>query len=325
MYDILAYGNCRIRRKAYMIINSGNRTDIPAFFSPWFYNRIREQFVLVRNPYFRSQITRYSLSPDVVDCLAFCTKNPEPMIGRLGELDRYRQFWFVTITPYGRDVEPRVPPYARVIESFKELSRRFGPDAVQWRYDPIFLTGKYDSNFHFKAFGAMAAALEGYTRTCVISFIDLYEKTKRNFPGIREVTREEQAALVRKMLPLAAEHGIGLTGCAESAELAPYGLDTGGCMTREVLERALGVELNPRASSRKRESCPCLLGIDIGEYNSCSHGCLYCYANQSRPAVVRNVPRHDPLSPLMIGRPEEGETVKEARQESYLTGQGRLF
>ncbi len=308
-----------------MIINSGNRTDVPAFFSDWFYRRIREGYVLVRNPYFRSQITRYTLSPDVVDCLAFCTKNPRPMLARLDELKDYRQFWFVTITPYGRDVEPRVPSFSHVIESFKKLSRRFGPDAVHWRYDPIFLTDKYTMDFHFSAFEEMSRALEGFTHSCVISFIDLYEKTKRNFPGIREVSRDEQILLTRRIADIAASHGMGVNGCAEAPYLGRYGIDTKGCMTKEILEKALAVDLAPPAGQRKRDFCPCLLGIDIGEYDSCAHGCLYCYANQNKRAVDRNFPLHDPLSPLMIGWPGEGEEIKEAVQKTYLTGQGRLF
>ena len=92
-----------------MIINTGMRTDIPAFYSQWFMNRIQAGYVLVRNPYRPDWITRYELSPDVVDCIAFCTKNPEPMLKHLDRLKNYHQYWFVTITPYGRDIEPNVP------------------------------------------------------------------------------------------------------------------------------------------------------------------------------------------------------------------------
>lgn len=129
-----------------MIINTGCRTDIPAFYSKWFMNRIREGYVLVRNPYYLNQVTKYNLSPDVVDCLAFCTKNPEPMLEYLNELDKYKQYWFVTITPYGKDIEPNVPNKKRVIESFKKLSEHIGVDSIGWRYDPIFIGDGFDVN-----------------------------------------------------------------------------------------------------------------------------------------------------------------------------------
>lgn len=127
-----------------MIINTGCRTDIPAFYSKWLMNRIKEGYVLVRNPYYKSQVTRYSLSSDVVDCLAFCTKNPEPMLQYLDELDKYKQYWFVTITPYGKDIEPIVPDKEKVMESFKKLSEHIGVDSIGWRYDPIFIGNGFD-------------------------------------------------------------------------------------------------------------------------------------------------------------------------------------
>lgn len=122
-----------------MIINTGLRTDIPAFFSEWFFNRIKEGYVLVRNPYSRNQLFKYRLTHDVVDCILFCTKNPKPMLERLDEISDFSQLWFVTITPYGKDIERNVPAYSKVIESFKELSDKLSPKQVTLRYDSIFI------------------------------------------------------------------------------------------------------------------------------------------------------------------------------------------
>ena len=120
-----------------MIINTGNRTDYQLIFNDWFYNRIKEGYVYARNPYYPSQVTKYKLTPDVVDCLCFCTKNPKPMIERLDELKGFGQFWFVTITLYDKDIEPNVPNKEKVMESFKKLSSIIGSEKVVWRYDPI--------------------------------------------------------------------------------------------------------------------------------------------------------------------------------------------
>ena len=155
-----------------MIINTGQRTDIPAFYSEWFMNRIREGYVMVRNPFYPEQVTRYSLDPAVVDVLAFCTKDPSPMIPYLDEISPFRQFWFVTITPYGRDIEENVPPKERVMDAFRRVSEKVGPKAMSWRYDPIFISEKYPIEFHIEAFEKMAAELEGYTEQAVVSFID---------------------------------------------------------------------------------------------------------------------------------------------------------
>ena len=169
-----------------MIINTGMRTDIPAFYSEWLMNRIHEGFVYVRNPYYRLQVSKYSLSPNVVDCLAFCTKNPYPMLKYLDELkEKYNMFWFVTITPYGKDLEPNVPQFEKVIEDFKILSNKIGKNAVALRYDPILINKEYSVEKHVEMFDLFAKSLKGYTEDVTISFLDLYEKVKRNAPNIR--------------------------------------------------------------------------------------------------------------------------------------------
>ena len=170
-----------------MIINTGMRTDIPAFYSEWFMNRIREGYVLVRNPYRQDWITRYELDPEVVDCIAFCTKNPAPMLKYIDELKRFHQYWFVTITPYGKDVELNVPPKEQVMQNFITLSKAIGVNCVGWRYDPIFIDSTYTLERHLSDFETMCRTLSGYTEVCVISFIDIYEKVTRNFPQARTV------------------------------------------------------------------------------------------------------------------------------------------
>ena len=309
-----------------MIINTGSRTDIPAYFSEWFYNRIREGYVLARNPYYPQQVTRLSLSPQVVDCICFCTKNPGPMLDRLDELDAYGQFWFVTITPYGKDIEPGVPDKTKVIRSFQRLSGKVGKHAVGWRYDPIFLTEKYTLEYHLQAFEQMSKMLCGYTEQCVISFIDLYEKTKKNFPGVRAVSKEDQERITVELVKIAQRYGMKIYTCLENDFLAKFGVDTSGCMTQKVIERAIGQNLAvPKSLSVARGGCKCLLGNDIGMYNTCGHGCRYCYANFDMDTVRKNMALHDPTSPLLIGHLRQEDVVKEAKQQTYIDGQMRLF
>lgn len=309
-----------------MILNTGNRTDIPAFYSEWFYNRIRAGFVLVRNPYYPQQVIQYRLTPAVVDCLAFCTKNPSPMLERLSEIAAFKQFWFVTVTPYGRDIEPHVPDQAQVIEAFKRLSEAVGIEAVSWRYDPIFISEKYSLDFHRDSFERMASSLKGYTDHCVISFIDLYQKTRRNFKGIQAVTTAERTEIGQAFATIASQNGMILRTCCEGVDLAPYGVDCSGCMTQAVLERAIGTSLKvPKNRHTSREGCDCLLGSDIGVYNSCGHGCRYCYANHDDQTVKHNMANHDPKSPFLIGNTMAEDIIKAAKQVSYLDGQLSLF
>ncbi|MBQ9662277.1 MAG: DUF1848 domain-containing protein [Oscillospiraceae bacterium] len=308
-----------------MIINSGSRTDIPAFYSKWFMNRVREGFVMVRNPYYPEQVTRYRLDPAVVDVLAFCTKNPEPMLPYLEELKMFRQFWFVTITPYGKEIEENVPDKTRVMAAFRRLSEAVGKKAVIWRYDPIFVSDQYSVGFHIEAFEKMAEELRGYTRTSVISFIDLYEKTKRNFPEVRAVTAEEQIELTKAFVSIGERYGMTIRTCLENRQLSQYGAVTDGCMTRDVLEEALGITLETPKGPGARPECACILGNDIGMYNTCAHFCKYCYANYDRAVVLRNMRRHDPESPYLIGGPMPGDVIREANQKSWANGQMSLF
>lgn len=309
-----------------MIVNTGSRTDIPAYFSEWFYNRIQEGAVMVRNPYHPAQIQRFLLDPRVVDCLVFCTKNPGPMLERLGELEGFSQFWGVTVTPYGREIEPHVPDKRQVLEFVWDLSRRVGSRAVAWRYDPIFITERYSVEYHIQAFERMAARLSGYTSQCVISFIDLYTKTKRNFPGVRQVKREERILLGKEFVQIGRTYGMTIRSCCEGEELKPYGVDCGGCMSREVLEQAIGAPLLvPKGKKPAREGCGCLLGSDIGAYNTCGHGCIYCYANDNPKLAAENRKLHNVHSPLLIGELGRDDVVKEAEQVTWIDRQLRLF
>lgn len=308
-----------------MIVNSGSRTDIPAFYSKWFMNRIREGYVMVRNPYYPEQVTRYRLDPEVVDVLAFCTKNPEPMLPFVEELKAFRQLWYVTITPYETEIEENVPDKAEVMASFRRLSDAVGKRAVIWRYDPIFVSEQYSVEFHQKAFEHMARELRGYTGTAVISFIDLYEKTKRNFPEVREVTGEEQENLTKAFVSVGETYGMTIRTCLENRELSGFGAVTDGCMTREVIEQAVGITLETPKVPGARPECGCVLGNDIGMYNTCAHFCKYCYANYDRNTVIRNMRQHDPESPFLIGGPLPGDIVRDAKQKTWASGQMSLF
>ena len=308
-----------------MILNTGSRTDIPAYYSDWFYNRIEAGYVLVRNPYYPSQITKYLLSPDVIDVMVFCTKNPFPMLDRLSLLSAFDTFWFVTITPYGAEIEPHVPPKEQIIASFKQLSEAIGSSRISWRYDPVLITDTYSIAHHIEQFHQMAEALSGYTTQCVVSFIDLYEKTKRNFWGIRSVTNKEQEVLIEAFSHIAKENGLQIHLCCENASLVRENVDANGCMSKTVLEKALGCRLDVPKKKTARSECSCLLGADIGAYNTCGHGCLYCYANYDMETVAKNRKLHNTSSPLLIGELSEQDVVKSAEQKSWKNGQLDIF
>lgn len=310
-----------------MIIQTGMRTDIPAFYSKWLFNRIKAGYVLVRNPYNPGQVTKYSLSPDVVDLIAFCTKNPAPMLPHMDVLKPYGQYWFVTITPYGKDIEPNVPAKEIVMKDFQKLSDLVGVDSVGWRYDPIFIDEKHSVEWHISQFEHMAKTLSGYTKTCVISFIDIYKKVERNFPHVREVNKKDRITIGKTFIKIADRYGMTIRPCAEGYDLAPYGADCSGCMTVNTFETALHAHLNvpKRKKNQRNGQCACLLGVDIGAYDTCGHLCKYCYANTNSELVKQNMQKHDPESEFLLGGKIPGDTIHEAKQVSWIDRQMNLF
>ena len=297
-------------RRNEMIINTGQRTDIPAFYAEWFANRLREGYVCVRNPYDAHQVNRYRLDPELVDAIGFCSKNPAPMFPYMDLLKDYGQYWFVTITPYGRDVEPNVPDKRRLLDDFRRLSGMAGTEAVGWRYDPIFISGRYSEEYPLRA---------------LISFIDLYPKVRRNFPEAAEVTKAQRLTLGKAIIDIASSRGMTVKPCAEGDELAVYGAECGGCMRISDFERAIGKRLHAPKRKGARAECACCISCDIGAYNTCRHLCRYCYANAEPAKVLAQCRLHDPGSPFLIGGYRDGDRVRDVPQKSWIDGQMSLL
>lgn len=291
-------------------------------------NRIRSGFVDVRNPYYGEQVARYRLTRDVVDCIAFCTKNPRPLLPYIEELKAtgIGLYFFVTITPYEKDVEPNVPEKSEVIESFTELSHSLGKERVCWRYDPIFTDEKYSVSYHIKAFRRMSEQLSGTTDRCIISFIDLYAKTLKNFPGVKEVSESDQKFLAQSFSRIAFENGIKIESCAEKLDLSAYGVEPGACVSREIIEKAAGIHLIQKTGKQNlRKHCACLPMHDIGAYNSCPHLCKYCYANYDARLVAKNYAIHNPESHFLLGESKPDDKLHDAKQKSLRDEQLFLF
>lgn len=297
-----------------MILSVSRRTDIPAFYSDWFYNRIKEGVVCVRNPMNIHQISKIKITPDVVDCIVFWTKNPEKMICRLNEIRDYNFYFQFTINPYNQSLEIQVPKKGKIIDVFKKLSDEIGENKVIWRYDPIFFTKEIDIEYHIRYFEEIAKRLKDYTNRCVISFIDIYKKTENNLKGTyaRGLKDKEITILTKRMVDIANSYNIEILSCAEKIDLADLGVRHGKCIDDSIIEQITGYKIEVNKDKNQRQECGCIESIDIGEYNTCSHHCLYCYANFNRESVLNKKEKHNPLSSLLIGEINaEMDIVKE--------------
>jgi len=311
-----------------MILSVSRRTDIPNYYSEWFYNRVKEGFLYVRNPMNPHQISKIDLSSDVVDCIVFWTKNPANMMLRLDELQNYKYYFQFTLTGYGKDIEPNIPNKRKdLIETFQNLSEKIGNDKVIWRYDPILLNEKYVPEYHIKAFEEIASHLNGYTHKVVISFVDLYVKTKRNTEGlnIKEINNNEIIELARKMAEIAKKHHLSIETCAEQVDLREIGITHGSCVDKDLIEQLIGCKLKVSKDKNQREECGCFESIEVGTYNTCRNGCKYCYANFNEEQVKASVKLYDVNSPLLCGIIGAEDKITERKVKSMKEKQISLF
>lgn len=303
-----------------MILSVSRRTDIPAFYASWFFNRLQAGYVLVRNPYRFHAVSRIALSPDVVDGIVFWTKNPAPMLERLDELRDYPFYFQCTATAYGTDLETYVPDKdSTVLPAMRRLAEMIGPERVIWRYDPVLLSPKYTVAFHRQRFAQMAKALAGSTKRCVISFLDMYPAMQKEAArlGLRAPNRQEAETLAAHFAAVAAQNGIKVETCAENIDFAHLGIGRGCCIDKALLEKTGGFKLHTKKDANQRPLCGCCASVDIGTYATCPGGCVYCYANRSKTAAKTAFAAHDASSPLLCGQllPDDIVTEKEMHSE----------
>lgn len=291
-----------------MILFASGRTDIPAFYSNWFINRVKAGFVDVRNPFNQNLVSRINFSD--VDLIMFCSKNPLPMIDKLKML-KVPVLFHVTITPYSKDVEPNIPDKRLIIEGVKKLSLVLGIDNVVLRYDPIFLSDKYNVDYHIRAFDKLCKNLNGYVNKIIVSFMDEYKnvRSNKNILKYRTFTREDYKKIGEAFSKSAMDNGMSVQTCFEDNDLTQYGFVKGECLSHELAYILTGKKFKS-SNVRKEKKCECVQMVDIGDYNSCMHMCKYCYANYDEKAVSSNFERHDDNSSLLIGSIQSDDVIK---------------
>ena len=281
-----------------MIISASKRCDIPAFYSDWFINRLKEGYAYVRNPVQTNIVYEVELTPETVDCIVFWTKNPKPMLDRLDELSGYPYYFQYTLNWYGKDMEPNVPDIKDRVETFIKLSEKIGRERVVWRYDPIVFTDVYTPDWHRKCFATLAEILHEHTEKAVISLVDLYPRNTNHLvnTGYVQINYDERIALLKDMAEIAHKYGLVIATCAENIPEAPkYGIFQNSCIDRELVERVIGTQIYAQKSN-SRSACNCVENVDIGSYDACPHRCIYCYA---KPKTDMTGIKYDPDAPML--------------------------
>jgi hypothetical protein len=276
-----------------MIISASYRSDIPAFHGDWFLAALAAGAVAVKNPYSQRPHT-IDLRPEAVDGYVFWTRNARPFLRALAAVRAQGKPFVVqyTVIGYPRAIDANVIDPALAIANAADLARTYGKRAVVWRYDPILLTPETETDWHRANFARLADALAGVTDEVVVSFAQLYAKSARNLAKAGVTWRlpelDEQAALIAELGAAARRRGITLSLCTQPDLSAASGVPGARCIDAARLCDIAG---RPVAAAAKgnRPGCLCAESRDIGAYDSCVHGCRYCYAVGDHAAVRRRM------------------------------------
>jgi hypothetical protein len=268
-----------------MIISASRRTDIPAFFADWFFDRLRQGFVDVANPYNPRQVRTVDLSVPAVDGIVFWSKNPRPMLDRLALLRDYPYYFQITLNAYGEAVEPGVPAQREAVAAVRQLAELAGAERVVWRYDPIVLSDRYTIAYHLAHFGELAGQLSGLASQCTISFVDAYRCNARPMAraGLRPPDGAEMRTIAAGLATIARACRLPLQTCAEVTDFSEMGISHASCVDAARISRLSGRPLQAARDKNQRPACGCSASVDIGSYHSCGFGCVYCYANARGP------------------------------------------
>ncbi|MBR5520249.1 MAG: DUF1848 domain-containing protein [Clostridia bacterium] len=307
-----------------MILSASRRTDLPCLYADWLVRRLQAGAVVVKNPMNPAQVSRLHFSPETVDCIVFWTKDPAPLLAQLDEVDRlgYRYYFQFTLTPYDRAIEKNLREKSELIETFRQLSERIGRERVVWRYDPILFADGVDFAYHRAQFSRMCAALAPYSDTVVVSFVDAYAKLRQPVFTVPDLCA--QTELAEMIGTTAKQYGLRAVACAESGDWSAYGIGRSACIDRMRIERICGAPVALKADQNQRVGCGCAESVDIGAYDTCTNGCVYCYANRSAERAIAMCAKHDPQSEILVGE-FDPTTVREKHFRSLRQTQCSLF
>lgn len=305
------------------VISASRRTDIPAFYADWFVNRLQAGLVYVRQPY-SQKMARVSLTSFDVSVIVFWSKNYAPLLGRLESIEKTTKnlFFHFTITA-NQELEPNVPGHKDAINDFRYLAARYTPEQLVWRYDPVCITDKLSFETHEERFSRCAELLHGSAKRCFISFVHPYKKVLTNVGKysdhhLVELSNDQKRKYAQRLAKKAASHGIALYACCNDYLLS-VDIQKASCIDGQLLSRLFNIPLDSRPTALRKE-CACTRSIDIGAYDTCAHGCLYCYANSNKDRAAAALQRHDPAWNALTMNVEELNVKVASDQQNLFKG-----
>lgn len=297
-----------------MILSVSRRTDIPAFYSEWFFKCLEDEFALVPNPINPKKIARIPLkkyeitnvfsnligdkkieAKGNIEGIVFWSKNPKPLLNQIDKLKDFVFYFLYTLNPYPKWIEGGLPSIEDRIKTFKELTKHC---PVIWRYDPILFADGINVEWHVKNFKYLCENLKGYTTHCKISFvIESYSGCSKS---VHAPSEKDKNILLEKFSKIARENAIQIEACAESEDWSKYGIIPSKCVDGEIFEelfndkyKNLGLTFKRKNNKidGQRKNCGCMPAVDIGRYDTCNHKCNYCYARKAKQASMYDIPK----------------------------------
>lgn len=303
-----------------------SRTDIVQYYSEWLRNRFDAGYLYVRNPSYPTKVHKIVLDEKHVDAVLFTSKDYSKAIDLIAEIGkRWPVLCQYTITAYGKDIEPNVPSINESIETCIKLSDTLGKDKIMWRYDPVLLTEKYTIERHAATFSYMCDRLSQYVNRCIYSYVTLYEKVKKHMPELNACNDEQKIELAKLFGKIASDHSMTVQTCNCNLDFSAYGVQQSGCITKELLNSVLGLNVKNLKPNGSLGCSFCYPVTNIGEYNTCLNKCRYCYASVDFSKCDENYAKHDPNSPYLIGNGTQYDEIVEMKPNSVKSPVLELF
>ncbi len=311
-----------------MIISASRRTDLPAFYSKWFLNRIKAQYCTVFNPFNRNQVKYISLKPGDINVIVFWTRNSSKFHECINELDflGIKYYFQYTLIKYDRRLHRSLPDFENLKNEFLSLSNRVGSEKIIWRYDPILISNEHDYNYHIKQFESLATILRSNTHRVIISIVDLYKKSMKNLKPLADsnfiLNKNPESdhnfrGFIKELVKISSNNNMEIQSCAEPLDLQSLGVKQGKCIDDNYIKKVFGSSVTSKKDPFQRKECGCVRSIDIGVYDTCLHGCQYCYATTNHIKAKENFKLHDPDSPSLIGWYDANPIIDEDKQLKF--------
>lgn len=302
-----------------MIYDVSRRTDVPAFFWDWFANRLDAGTVSVRNPYYHEKVSTYDLSPDVCDGFHFYSKNYAPALNHpiwpmRRVVETYPTIFSCTVNAYGPDLEAHVPPLSEQLEAVWRLADIAGPKRLTWLYSPVVLTDTYDAAFHFRAFNCICDRLADSVDAVHIDFLNHYDKLKNRASHLLVIDDDTKRIMLYGFAEIAAKYSLPVQVCINHTHPEHPNLTADLCLTLDKFGTANDIPMKTLTFKNSGIfGCNCTATRDVAAYNTCPHGCVYCYANQDHLTTAP----YDSTSPMLVDAPRPDDIVSFAKQTTY--------